>query len=41
VTDFGIGAECGFGRTNPARIPNILAGHRRGAEALLRTSQPR
>lgn len=34
VRDFGIGAECGFGRTDPARIPTILAGHRAAAEFL-------
>jgi hypothetical protein len=31
---FGVGAECGFGRTNPANIPVILASHRRAAEHL-------
>ena len=31
---FGVGAECGFGRTDPARLPGILAGHRRAAEVL-------
>jgi hypothetical protein len=36
LKDFGVGAECGFGRTDPARVPNILAGHRRVAEFLQR-----
>jgi hypothetical protein len=34
VADFGVGAECGFGRTDPARVPAILAGHRAAAELL-------
>jgi hypothetical protein len=34
VTDFGVGAECGFGRTDPARIPRLLEGHRTAALAL-------
>ncbi len=34
VTDFGVGAECGFGRTDPARVPTILANHRFAAELL-------
>jgi hypothetical protein len=36
VRDFGAGAECGFGRTDPARVPAILAGHRRAAQLLQR-----
>jgi hypothetical protein len=32
--DFGVGAECGFGRTDPTRVPTILAGHRAAAEYL-------
>jgi len=34
LSDFGVGAECGFGRTDPARVPMILAGHRAAAELL-------
>jgi hypothetical protein len=34
VSDFGVAAECGFGRTDPGRIPTILAGHRAAAEFL-------
>jgi hypothetical protein len=34
---FGIGAECGFGRTDPTRVSTILAGHRAAAEYLQRT----
>jgi hypothetical protein len=34
VKAFGVGAECGFGRTSPANIPAILAGHRRAANYL-------
>jgi hypothetical protein len=32
VSDFGIAAECGFGRTDPGRVPAILAGHRMAAQ---------
>jgi len=34
VQGFGVGAECGFGRTDPERVPLILAGHRAAAEML-------
>jgi hypothetical protein len=34
VGTFGLGAECGFGRTDPARVSTILAGHRAAAEYL-------
>lgn len=34
VKDFGVGAECGFGRTDPKRVPGILAGHRAAANLL-------
>lgn len=34
VSDFGVGAECGFGRTDPARVPALVAGHRAAAELL-------
>jgi hypothetical protein len=36
LSDFGLGAECGFGRTDPARVPTILAGHRAAADFLQR-----
>jgi hypothetical protein len=31
--DFGFSAECGWGRTQPGRLPGLLAGHRSAAEA--------
>lgn len=34
VKAFGVGAECGFGRTDPARLPTILEGHRAAAQLL-------
>jgi hypothetical protein len=34
VGNFGVAAECGFGRTDPARVPAILAGHRAAAQLL-------
>jgi hypothetical protein len=34
VDDFGVAAECGFGRTDPSRIPTILASHRAAAQSL-------
>ena len=34
VDDFGVAAECGFGRTDPSRMPMILAGHRAAAQSL-------
>jgi hypothetical protein len=34
MSDFGIGAECGFGRTNPVRVPTILVRHRAAADFL-------
>jgi hypothetical protein len=34
LTEFGVAAECGFGRTDPARLPIILANHRAAAEML-------
>lgn len=33
VPDFGFSAECGWGRTEPGRLPELLAGHRTAAEA--------
>ena len=32
--DFGLSAECGWGRTEPGRLPGLLKGHRIAAEAL-------
>ncbi len=34
VTEFGVAAECGFGRTDPARVPIILRNHRSAAQSL-------
>jgi hypothetical protein len=34
IDDFGVAAECGFGRTDPSRVPTILAGHRAAAQFL-------
>lgn len=34
VDDFGLSAECGWGRTEPGRLPGLLKGHRVAAEAL-------
>ena len=34
VPDFGLSAECGWGRTEPGRLPGLLKGHRVAAEAL-------
>ncbi len=34
VDDFGLAAECGWGRTEPGRLPGLLKGHRIAAEAL-------
>jgi hypothetical protein len=34
VDDFGVAAECGFGRTDPRRVPGILAGHYTAAQIL-------
>jgi len=32
--DFGLSAECGWGRTDPGRLPGLLKGHRIAAEGL-------
>jgi hypothetical protein len=32
VDDFGLSAECGWGRTEPGRLPGLLKGHRVAAE---------
>jgi hypothetical protein len=34
VDDFGVAAGCGFGRTDPSRMPTILASHRAAAQSL-------
>ncbi|HEX2888938.1 hypothetical protein [Vineibacter terrae] len=34
VPRFGFSSECGWGRTDPARVPGLIAAHRRAAEAL-------
>jgi hypothetical protein len=34
IPDFGIASECGWGRTDPARVPGLLSSHRVAAEAL-------
>ena len=34
VDDFGRSAECGWGRTEPGRLPGFLEAHRVAAEAL-------
>jgi hypothetical protein len=34
LSEFGVAAECGFGRTDPARLPTLLANHRAAAEML-------
>ena len=34
VGNFGLSSECGWGRTDPARVPGLIAAHRRAAEAL-------
>jgi hypothetical protein len=33
IPDFGLSAECGWGRTEPGRLPGLLKGHRAAAEA--------
>ena len=33
--DFGVGTECGWGRTDPKRVPGLLASHRKAVEALV------
>jgi hypothetical protein len=34
VRDFGVASECGWGRTDPGRVPGLLESHRRAAECL-------
>jgi len=33
IDDFGLSAECGWGRTEPGRLPGLLRSHRVAAEA--------
>ena len=35
LRDFGVAGECGFGRTDPSRVPGIFAGHRRAADFIV------
>ncbi len=35
IADFGVASECGWGRTDPTRLPGLLAIHRQAAETLL------
>ena len=35
VTKFGVAAECGFGRTDPSRLPSLLISHRSAAQTLV------
>ena len=34
VRDFGVATECGWGRTDPQRVPGLLESHRRALETL-------
>lgn len=34
LSDFGVATECGWGRTDPQKVPGLLASHRKAAEAL-------
>jgi hypothetical protein len=34
VADFGVATECGWGRTDPARVPSLLESHRRAVARL-------
>jgi hypothetical protein len=38
IHHFGVAAECGFGRTDPSRLPRILFGHRAAAQFLAELS---
>jgi hypothetical protein len=33
VRSFGLSSECGWGRTDPERVPGLIAAHRRAMEA--------
>ena len=32
IDSFGVASECGWGRTDPARVPGLLESHRRAVE---------
>jgi hypothetical protein len=34
VPRFGVGSECGWGRTDPARVPGLLRSHRAAVDAM-------
>jgi hypothetical protein len=34
VPEFGVATECGWGRTDPARVPGLLDSHRRAVAQL-------
>ena len=34
VSTFGVASECGWGRTDPGKVPGLLESHRRAAESL-------
>jgi hypothetical protein len=34
VTNFGVATECGWGRTEPRRVPGLIAAHRQAIEAM-------
>ncbi len=34
VPEFGVASECGWGRTDPARLEGLLAGHRAAAQSM-------
>ncbi len=34
LSNFGVASECGWGRTDPARVPGLLESHRRAVEHL-------
>ena len=36
VPSFGVASECGWGRTDPARVPGLLASHRAAVDLLRR-----
>ena len=36
LPNFGVASECGWGRTDPTRVPGLLESHRRAVEHLIR-----
>ncbi len=38
ISRFGVASECGWGRTDPQRVPSLLESHRAAAEFLRRTT---